>query len=405
MATADLRLSFGAMFIGCVISVGYVQHVLHNLCYDVDPSTRSLEHKLISFDSVFVLVIIHGCLIHVALLSAWQTSFSGIGTLQAYYYFRQYRSRDSPVMKSTVFVAWFLDLVHTVFICQGIWHYLVLSWGDLSELDHLTWMVGASIAVTGLITFTVQMFFANRVWRLSKHNVSLTALIVILAIVRIGSAFTTTVQMIRLKRFSIFIRDFRWLFTFGLALSSVIDLIITSALCYYLQGNRTGIDDVIHRLLLYTINNGLLTAFASLLAMVFAAAMPHNFVFLSLHFIIAKCYINSLLATLNSRDTLNKRDESHPMAVHISVEGPDAQPRFLKHHMPHIRSHSGSNGHTPASAADSFAAGPTATVESVKVQIDVEQTIHRDDGEIDVSPDGSIKSPYLHEEKDKVRFA
>ncbi|KAL5532061.1 hypothetical protein ACEPAF_5625 [Sanghuangporus sanghuang] len=356
MATADLRLSFGAMFIGCVISVG----------------------------------------------------FSGIGTLQAYYYFRQYRSRDSPVMKSTVFVAWFLDLVHTVFICQGIWHYLVLSWGDLSELDHLTWMVGASIAVTGLITFTVQMFFANRVWRLSKHNVSLTALIVILAIVRIGSAFTTTVQMIRLKRFSIFIRDFRWLFTFGLALSSVIDLIITSALCYYLQGNRTGyssIDDVIHRLLLYTINNGLLTAFASLLAMVFAAAMPHNFVFLSLHFIIAKCYINSLLATLNSRDTLNKRDESHPMAVHISVEGPDAQPRFLKHHMPHIRSHSGSNGHTPASAADSFAAGPTATVESVKVQIDVEQTIHRDDGEIDVSPDGSIKSPYLHEEKDKVRFA
>ncbi|KAL5483127.1 hypothetical protein ACEPAI_8356 [Sanghuangporus weigelae] len=374
MATVDLRLSFGAMFIGCVISIG----------------------------------------------------FSGIGTLQAYYYFRQYRSRDSRMMKSTVFGAWLLDLVHTVFICQGIWHYLVLSWGNLSELDHLTWYVclnsidarqltsgfirtvGASIAVTGLITFTVQMFFANRVWRLSKHNVVLTALIVVLAIVRIGSAFTTTVQMIRLKRFSIFIRDFRWLFTFGLALSSVIDLIITSALCYYLQGNRTGyssIDDVIHRLLLYTINNGLLTTFASLLAMVFAAAMPHNFLFLSLHFFIAKCYINSLLATLNSRDTLKKRDESHPMAVHISVEGPDAQPRFLKHHMPHIRSHSGSNGHAPASAADSFAAGPTTTVESVKVQIDVEQTIHHDDGEVDISPDGSIKSPYLHEEKDKVRFA
>lgn len=32
-----------------------------------------------------------------------------------------------------------LDVVHTVFICQGIWHYLVLNWGNLGELDHLTW--------------------------------------------------------------------------------------------------------------------------------------------------------------------------------------------------------------------------------------------------------------------------
>ncbi|EJD07970.1 uncharacterized protein FOMMEDRAFT_101388 [Fomitiporia mediterranea MF3/22] len=282
MATADLRLTFGAMYIGCVISV----------------------------------------------------SFSGIGTLQAYYYFRQFRKRDSRLMKSTVLSAWLLDFVHTVFICQGIWHYLVLGWGNQAELDHLTWTVGASIAVTGLITIIVQMFFANRVWRLSKHNAVLTAVIVFLAFIRLGSALTTTVQMIRLQSFKAFIRDFRWLFTFGLSLSCIIDVIITSSLCYYLQGNRTGyssIDDVLHRLLLYTINNGLLTTFASMLAMVFAAAMPNNFLFLSLHFIIAKCYVNSLLATLNSRDALKRRDDSHPMAVHISVDGPNSQPRFYKH--------------------------------------------------------------------------
>ena len=124
-------------------------------------------------------------------------------------------------------------------------------------------------------------------------------------------------------------------------------------------------DDVVHRLLLYTINNGVLTTFASLLAMVFvcfldftfgnvmlkrldkAAAMPHNFIFLSLHFIIAKCeshlstvdilltvksagYINSLLTTLNSRDVIKRRNDSNGMPIHISVDGPESTPRFRR---------------------------------------------------------------------------
>ena len=100
----------------------------------------------------------------------------------------------------------------------------------------------------------------------------------------------TTGQMLRLKSFSQFIRDFRvrrcptshpttllifasrgvhlyyvqlqWLFTFGLAMTSLIDLIITASLCFYLHSSRTGystVDDVINRIIVYTINNGLMT--------------------------------------------------------------------------------------------------------------------------------------------------
>ena len=41
-------------------------------------------------------------------------------------------------------------------------------------------------------------------------------------------------------------------------------------------------------------------------------------------------YINSLLATLNSRDALREKNESLPMAVHITVDGPSAQPRLFR---------------------------------------------------------------------------
>lgn len=86
----------------------------------------------------------------------------------------------------------------------------------------------------------------------------------------------------------------QWLFTLGLALSAIIDVLITLTLCFYLRDGLNGfsryafslwtyqlkkvlckrllsMDGVIHRLLLYTINNGLLTSMASVLAMIFVS--------------------------------------------------------------------------------------------------------------------------------------
>jgi len=342
MATADLKLTFGAMYIGCVISV----------------------------------------------------SFSGIAALQAYLYFRQYRNRDSQRTKALVLSAWALDIVHTVFICQGIWHYLVLNWGNIGELDHLTWTVGMSIAITGLITILVHIFYAQRVWKLSKHNIWITGLIIVLAFVRLGSALTTTSQMIRLKHFSSFISDFRWLFTFGLALSALIDVIITGTLCYYLRTSVTGystMDDIIHRIILYTINNGLFTCVASLIDMVCAASMPHNFLFLSLHFIIAKCYVNSLLSTLNSRDTLRDRDEgSFQMAVHVAVEGgTQSHPQMLLHRRQgtwHGQDISENKRRSREPARVLSVLSPTM-YDDMKVRVGVERTIHDDGGEIEADLD------------------
>ncbi|THH04858.1 hypothetical protein EW145_g5217 [Phellinidium pouzarii] len=347
---ADIRLTFGAMLIGALISVG---------------NRDSLSLKLL-----------------VSTLNVTATDFMLICVICV--------ASFATVPRAQVSAATILDLVHSIFICEGIWHYLVLDWGDVAELNNLYWAVAvtasstvsyvlltyslpfmqASIAVTGVITFIVQMFFVDRVWRLSKHNVYLTIIIIVLAVVRLGSALTTTSQMIRLGQFSTFIKDFRWLFMFGLALSCVIDVLITSALCYYLQGNRTGyanLDDVIHRLLLYTFNNG---------------------------------YFNSLLATLNSRDALRDRDESHPMAVHISVESPTSQPRFRRHQSRYLSTSNSKENYCTGGGSvvtNVNGLGQTTTTDSVKVHINVEQTIHNDDGEVevDLSPSASVKGRYL----------
>ncbi|KAL5504744.1 hypothetical protein ACEPAH_7407 [Sanghuangporus vaninii] len=366
MASTDLRPTFGAMFIGCVISV--------YLC--------------------------------------------GIGILQTYQYFRHYRKKDPKIIVSvfgasfhfrrvdeyglTVFACRILDFIHTILVCQGIWSYLILNWGDLDVLDQLNWTIAVSIVITGLVTYVVQLFFTYRVWRFSKRNIYLTTFIICLATARLASALATGIQMIRLGRFSVFIDDFRWLFTFGLALSCAIEILLTSSLCYYLQVNRSGhstMDEIIHKLLIYSVSNGVLTTLGSFLAMLFAAIMPRNFLFIALHFIISKCYVNSLLATLNSRDALKRRHDSYVVAYQVSVEG-HSQPRFRRY----ATTHAHNERPIPLSDACERPSGRRSSAGELKVQVCIEQEVENN-ARRESSPARSFKTPDLSPSEENVHMA
>jgi len=78
-------------------------------------------------------------------------------------------------------------------------------------------------------------------------------------------------------------------------------------LCYFLRQSRTGFqrtDNLITTLMLYAINTGLLTSICATIAVIAFATMPVNFVWLAFFWCLGKFYVNSLLATLNSREAL-----------------------------------------------------------------------------------------------------
>ncbi|KAH9851580.1 histone acetylation protein-domain-containing protein [Lenzites betulinus] len=78
----------------------------------------------------------------------------------------------------------------------------------------------------------------------------------------------------------------------------VTDILIAIAMCYYLYRKRTG---------LKRINTGLTTSIIGTICVVTFGAMPTNFVWLGFFWIMGKCYVNSFLALLNSRDSLRDR--------------------------------------------------------------------------------------------------
>jgi len=144
----------------------------------------------------------------------------------------------------------------------------------------------------------------------SRGNLYLTTAVLILAIFRLCAASVTTGEMIRLGSFKLYKEHYSWVFSLGLGLSSTVDVLITASLCYFLRASRTKstkLNTIIDSLFLYTVENGAITSAATILSMIFWLTMNSNLVFMGLHFVIAKFYAASLLATLHARQKLRKK--------------------------------------------------------------------------------------------------
>ncbi|KIM82138.1 hypothetical protein PILCRDRAFT_820523 [Piloderma croceum F 1598] len=233
---------------------------------------------------------------------------SGIVTVQSFLYIKLYPS-DATRTKLVVAVVWLLDTLHTCSVVSSIWHYLIPHFRDVLRVDFIPWTLAMSVAITAVLTIIVQCFLVWRIYRLTKNDWRIAGPIFILALLKLGAACVSTAEMIRLNSFTEFVQQFQWVFTLGLSLSSVVDVMITACLCYYLHNQRTGslsTNDIIDSLLVYTFEAGSLTCAGTVLSLILWLTMPDIRVFLTTYFMIAKLYANSLLATLNTRKTLHE---------------------------------------------------------------------------------------------------
>jgi len=237
------------------------------------------------------------------LLLLWNPHRSNISVYQAVSE-RRYSNKNDRVG-----AVWFFDTLHICLVMASIWSYLIPHFGDVARADVIPWTVAVTIAVTAIMTIIVHCFLAGRIHSLTKKNWRITGPILVLALLRLGFACFSTVEMIRIKTFTGLFQQFPFSFTAGLGLASVLDALIASVLCYKLRRlcvGLVGVDYVIDALVIYTFENGLLTCAGNILAMIFRVAMPYSRTFLGVYFIIAKLYANTLLATLNSRKRLRE---------------------------------------------------------------------------------------------------
>ncbi|THH07209.1 hypothetical protein EW145_g3535 [Phellinidium pouzarii] len=229
----------------------------------------------------------------------------GAGCVQVYYYFNRYLKEDWR-LKLLVFVVWALDTTHQGLITHTAYTYLVTEYGNPLFLNEIVVTLLIEVVISALIVLLVQSFLVLRVWKLSRGNIPLVVILCLLVAAEFSLSIVYTIKSLRLKTFTALasiVNLSRSVNIFGAAG----DIAIAMALVYLLHRARTGFhrsDGIINRLIMFSLNTGILTSLDAVMSLVTITVLPNSFVYILFFVTVSRLYTNSLLATLNSRKTL-----------------------------------------------------------------------------------------------------
>ncbi|KAI0363126.1 hypothetical protein BV20DRAFT_1058315 [Pilatotrama ljubarskyi] len=242
---------------------------------------------------------------------------------QMYYYYTRY-PRDPPHLKALVAAVWCTD---TILISHTIYWYLVAQYDDPTSLGLLSSTIIPEVFFQAFTGLFVQSFFAARIWRLSGRKLYLVVPVVALITAEFSAAmvyaikglsFKTFLDLGKVKALSISINAF----------AAAGDVVIAAILCTILQFSKTGFetsDLLINRLIVFSVNTGLLTSICACMSLIAILALPDTFVYICFYFLIGRLYSNSLMATLNARKALRNHSGTRIHDTSLSLR--DLRPR------------------------------------------------------------------------------
>ncbi|KAF8496106.1 hypothetical protein JB92DRAFT_2991562 [Gautieria morchelliformis] len=237
----------------------------------------------------------------------------GITTLQAWLYWNAYGSKDSLRTKLMVATVWTLEFLRVCFAVHAVYHYLVLEWGNPKALASSIWSVDINLIITAFIQLIVHCYFAYRVKVLSGGNWYMVSLIGFFAFGNWAMTIATYGATIAADTFSKIQAADNLPGNFATAaLSCAIaaDVSITVFLLYCLNRYREAHSpslSLINRLMVYSVNVGILTSLSDIAVLVLSDGPLHGGLqYYAMYEVVGNFYANSLLGTLNARESVRK---------------------------------------------------------------------------------------------------
>jgi len=230
----------------------------------------------------------------------------GTTVSQTIFYFRSFPN-DSKATKYLVCFLCIVDTFHIYLLGHLVWNFLVV--GRFTGLGVLLvtipWQLLASFITTFFVISVVQCFFAFRVWNVSGKNWIITSIIGLSSTAQFGSGMEFSNHLIKAKSLALaFDHDRTSSGRIQLSCSIVCDLAISASLTFYFFTLRAGVERTRHllqHLIILSVNTGVLLCLVMVVTIVLFQVKSGSLVSLGPQFILSKLYVNSLLATLNSR--------------------------------------------------------------------------------------------------------
>lgn len=232
----------------------------------------------------------------------------GITSVQVYLYYKN-AFRDNLFIRVMVPALWVAEALHTSFTWTYLYRLTVRHYGDIDIIIVHHWTLGLSAIFNGFIGATVQAWFAYRIYVLSQYlSISIVSWTgSSLQMICLISMYPLT-QKVTLTEFA---ARYNWLPMTALGLNVLVDFVNTGSLTYLLwkQKPETMLSSkLVNRLILWTIETGLLTSVSAVVMLVAVTALSHTYLWIGVSFFYAKLYSNSFFASLNGRMSLRNVD-------------------------------------------------------------------------------------------------
>lgn len=236
------------------------------------------------------------------------TSFYGISVLQSYLYYRNY-PKDSVILKLTVAFLWILDTLSTIGVADALYTYYVLDFGNLAADALIPWSFALENTMLTFITITAQFFYAFQIWSISRNR-AVTGVVLVLALAAFGVGLYVSVHLFQFNTL-VTLEEPHFLRFTGMVQGFAVtcDIVITGTLIFYLYSRKTqssvrNTGGMLDALMLYAVCRGILTAIAQIMFLALNVGLPDHTYWQPFHQIVGKLYVNSVIASLNVRQSV-----------------------------------------------------------------------------------------------------
>ncbi|KAF7348726.1 hypothetical protein MVEN_01391600 [Mycena venus] len=269
------------------------QIIYERLIHLQDTTTHCMDSAL-SYDANPTLgAYLIGVLISYVLL--------GVVTTQVYMYYSCF-PEDSLKLKALVAFVWTCEVAHALCMGHALYQFTVMDHLH-PQLDAgpLPQSLDAVVFFSGIIAACVQGFFSFRIYALCKKRYIPIILWCLAFLHLLGSTvvFVATLRMASIASYEV---HWGWLSTALWCIGAAADFLTAATLVTYLYGQRTNAQrrmiSVVDKIILWTIERGILTSASGIVMAICFAVMPHNLTWLAVFVVVSRLYSNSLLARL-----------------------------------------------------------------------------------------------------------
>ncbi|KAH9036629.1 hypothetical protein EDB85DRAFT_2273658 [Lactarius pseudohatsudake] len=228
----------------------------------------------------------------------------GITWLQVYSYYNNHSSRDRWPLKSFVAFLMLVDSANVAFIIQTNYHLNVTNFGDYQSLPFVPWITLSSY----ILEVSVELFYAYRIYRLSKGSPYLPAAISVVSLTSFAIGIFYCAKV--LEHIHDLGNRFQGLSMATFGCKVLCDVLITFGMVHALLSNRSQVrrtNNVLNLLAIYTINCGALNLVFAISCVALLAKYRTVGLYVPSFFITMRLYFCGFMSILNSRDNLREK--------------------------------------------------------------------------------------------------